>query len=117
MDTMTAYAIGRANRGKEEMVFDWEKAARVLKELGAKDASAGLEGDWEWTGGEILRDGRPIPEDDTYIFLASTWAKPQLLIAGESIPCFRMESETPGWHSKTYWLPEAMAILDAANPT
>lgn len=26
MDTMTAFAIGRANKNKEQMVFDWDKA-------------------------------------------------------------------------------------------
>jgi len=113
MDTMVAYAIGQANRGKEEMVFDWEKAARIIKERGAVEASAGLEGDWEWTGGDILRDGKPVPEDDAYVFLSSTWATPQLEIDGERIACFRMESTTPGWHSKTYWPPEALAILEA----
>lgn len=111
MDTMSAYVLGQANRGMEAMVFDWENAARIIKERGAKNASAGLDDDWEWTGGEILRDGKPVPEDETHVYLASTWATPELEVAGETIPCFRMESETPGWHSGTYWPPEALAIL------
>ena len=33
------------------MVFDWNKAAQIIKERGATNASAGLSGDWEYTGG------------------------------------------------------------------
>ena len=29
MDTSIAFAMGKANRGKELMVFDWEKAAEI----------------------------------------------------------------------------------------
>lgn len=113
MDTLSAFALGQANRGKEMMVFDWEKAARLIMERRATSASAGLASDWEYTGGEILRDGKPVPREETYVYLASTWAKPELEIDGETIDCFRMESEVPGWDADTYWPPEAMAILNA----
>lgn len=111
MDTWKAFAMGQANRGKELMVFDWEKAARIIKERGAQDVSAGLRGDWDWTGGEILENGKPVDQDKTYVYLASTWATPELCIDGELIECFRMQSATPGWDSSTYWPPEALAIL------
>ncbi len=113
MDTISAFAMGEANREKELMVFDWEKAARIIKERGAKSASAGLSGDWEWTGDDILRDGKPTLEEDTNTYLASTWAIPELEIDGETIECYRMQSETPGWDSKTFWPKEALKILDA----
>lgn len=111
MDSMAAFALGQANRGNEAKVFDWEKAARLIKERGATSASAGLSQDWEYTGGEILRDGKPVPHEDTYVYLASTWATPELEIDGEIIDCYRMESETPGWNSATYWPDKALAIL------
>lgn len=111
MDTMSAFAMGQANRGKERMVFDWDKAARLIAERGAKSASAGLHGDWDWTGGPILSDGVPVPHDETYVYLASTWATPELEIDGETIDCYRMESETPGWDSDTYWPESARALL------
>ena len=111
MDTMSAFIRGRATEGKELMVFDWEKAALLIKTKGAKNASAGLQGDWEWTGGDILRDGNPIPEEKTYVYLASTWATPEIEIDGETIACYRMEKETPGWDSGTYWPEEALKIL------
>lgn len=91
------------------MVFDWNKAATLIKESGAKYASAGLSGDWEWTGGYILEDGK-IPEDPS-TFLESTWAKPELTINGRTIDCYKMESEIDGWHGKTFWPESARRIL------
>lgn len=104
MDTIIAFALGEANRGKELMVFDWLKAAEIIKEKRPLVASAGLRGDWEWTGGDIYRDGKPIPKDEMYTFLASIWAVPELNIDNEetiilsiTLPCYKMESETDGW--------------------
>ena len=93
MDSMIAFAMGEANRGKNLMVFDWNKAAKIIKERNATTASAGLSGDWEWTGGEIFSDGKPNTENYTY--LASTWATPELEIDGEIIDCFLMEKDVP----------------------
>ena len=111
MDTIKAYVMAQANKDKESMVFDWVKAAQIIKERGAKTASAGLSGDWEWTGGRILADGKPVLKDDTYTYLASNWATPELEVDGEIIDCYRMASETPGWGSGSYWPDEALAIL------
>lgn len=111
MDTMSAFVMGQANQGNEMKVFDWDKAAQLIKERKATTASAGLSGDWEWTGGDILRDGVPVPQDNTYCYLASTWATPELEIDGEIIECYRMQSDTPGWDSDTYWPESARAAL------
>lgn len=111
MDTIAAFANGMANSHRESMVFDWDKAAQLIAERGASNASAGLAGDWEWTGGDILRDGLPVPADDACVYLASTWATPQLCIDGEVISCYRMASETPGWSADTYWPDSARALL------
>jgi len=111
MNTLRAFLVGQLNRGKEQKVFDWDRAAQIIVERGATEASAGLSGDWEWTGGQILQDGQPIPQNDTYTFLASTWATPELDINGEIIPCFKMRSEVPDWNAKTYWPESALAIL------
>lgn len=114
MDSIAAFALGEANRGKEMKVFDWERAAMLIKERSAMSAGAGLSEDWYWTGGEILRDGKPIPSNETNTYLASTWATPTLEIDGEQIDCYRMESTTPGWTSSTYWPKEALEILGVA---
>ncbi len=92
------------------MVFDWDKAARLIVEREAMSAGAGLSQDWDSTGGPILKDCRPVPADDTYTYLASTWATPELEIDGEIVDCFVMESETE-WDEKTYWPESALAIL------
>lgn len=110
MDTFRALAIGEANRGKEPMVFDWDKAARLIKKNNAKSASAGLESDWEYTGGSIFEDGKP--DLKSYTYLASTWATPQLILDdGEYIECFRMKSEVPDWDENTKWPQSALDIL------
>lgn len=111
MDNMAAFAMGDANRGRELKVFDWARAAQRIKETGAKEARAGLAGDWEYTCGPILADGMPVPEDETYVCLASTWATPELELDGMREDCHKMQSETPGWHAGTYWPMEAREIL------
>jgi len=93
MDSMMAFAMGETNRGKSLMVFDWNKAAKIIKERNATTASAGLSGDWEWTGGSILENGKP--NKGSYTYLASTWATPELKIDGEIIDCFLMEEDVP----------------------
>jgi len=113
MDTSLAFALGAANRGKEMKVFDWEKAARIIKERQPQEASAGLSGDWEWTGGTIYRDGKIVDREETYTYLASTWAAPELDVDGDVIDCYKMSSETPGWDAGTYWPPEAVEILQS----
>ena len=114
MNSLFAFAMGEANRGKELMVFDWDKAARLIKEKKAEYAEAGLAGDWEWTGGTIYEDGHPVK--DSYTYLASTWATPQIDLDGELIACYRMQSETPGWDSSTKWPESALSILEGEMP-
>lgn len=111
MDSMLAFARGQVNKGKTQMVFNWDKAAKIIKETGATEAGAGLSGDWEWTGGRILANGKPIPKEDTYTYLASTWAIPELEVDGDVINCFIMADKTD-WDSETYWPESALKILD-----
>lgn len=109
MDTLSAFAMGQANRDNELMVFDWVKAATIIKKRKVTKASAGLEGDWEYTGGIILEYGK-VPKD-SYTYLASTWATPQLSIEGAVIDCYIMASKRPKWNAKTFWPKEALKIL------
>ena len=115
MNTLKAFAMGEVNANKELMVFDWIKAAKLIKEHKATHARAGLHLDWEYTGGDILADGKPVSKEDTYVYLASTWAVPELEIDGngEVISCYKMQSETPAWNSSTYWPQEALDIINA----
>lgn len=115
MDSITAFAMGQANRGREPMVFDWDLAARLIRERNATHARAGLRSDWEWTGGDIPSDGKPVPREDTYTYLASTWATPELEIDGDLMDCYRLQSKAPTWDAHTYWPESAVAILRGAS--
>lgn len=115
MDTILAFAMGQANRDKESMVFDWNRAAEIIKERKVKNASAGLSGDWSYTGGRILENGSPVSREDTCVYLASTWAVPELEIDGDVFPCYKMQSETPNWDSSTYWPESARMIISPAT--
>jgi len=111
MKTTKAIDLAEANRGNESKVFDWDKAARLIKEHRSLNARAGLRGDWEFTGGDILRDGIPVPRSETYCYLASNWATPELEIDGLIVECYQMKSETPGWDAHTYWPESAREAL------
>lgn len=111
MDTASAYLRGRAATvaGARRMVFDWDRAAQIMRDCKALTAGAGLSYDWEWTGGTILKNGMPVLDGGTY--LASNWAIPELQVDGDTIPCWRYTDETPGWNAKTVWPESARLIL------
>lgn len=109
METTAALARGLANMGQPSRVFDWDRAARLIAEAKPDVASAGLRDDWEWTGGRIWAEGAPVPREQTYTYLASTWAIPELDMDGLVQPCWRWSSETPGWDAGTYWPQSALA--------
>lgn len=112
MNTKDAMAMGEANRGKERMVFDWDKAARLIAQRKPRIAMAGLRGDWEFTGGVIYENGVLVTKDYTY--LASTWAVPELDMDGENIECYKMVAETPKWDAHTKWPKSAVEIYREA---
>jgi hypothetical protein len=91
------------------MVFDWDMAARIIRERGLTEAWAGLSGDWDNTAGVILKDGKPYGKD--YTFLASVWAMPCIKFGDVVLPCYRMSDDTNGWDQHTKWPESAMEIL------
>lgn len=111
MDSSAAFARGEAARlaGSRSRVFDWDRAAQIIADDGITHASAGLSQDWEWTGGDILRDGLPVHDGGT--FLASTWAIPELDTSMDGpVPCWRWKDETE-WDASTVWPDSALSIL------
>lgn len=108
---MAAAARAAGNKTK---VFDWDKAATLIRERKPKVASAGLASDWEWTGGTIFSEGKP--DTESYTYLASIWATPELSLDGEVIACWKLAEHTPGWDSGTKWPESALAILNAYDP-
>ena len=108
MDSMSAFMMGEMNRGKEMMVFDWEKAANLINSNRDSHISAGLCGDWEYTGGTIWMNRKPHNGGP---YLASTWATPEICIDGETYDCYKMENEVPEWGSDTFFPKVACDIL------
>ena len=114
LDPLSLMAIAQASRGQEPKVFDWDLAAKLIRETGATIAEAGLTEDWFWTGGTIF-DGAPV-SGDFGPYLASTWATPVIrLIRQDGFDereCWRMKSATPGWDANTRWPASAIAALN-----
>ena len=112
MDTLLAFSKAQGSTSAP-MVFDWHKAAELIRARRPSTASAGLAEDWEWTGGGIYSDGAPVKQCDTYTYLSSNWATPELEMDGERMDCFIKKADSPGWDSDTYWPESALAILNA----
>lgn len=105
---------GMMNRGREMKVFDWDKAAQIIKNRKPKEAIAGLSEDWFWTAGPIFSNGKPVIHGGAY--LASTWATPVLVLDDdEEIPCWKYQHEVPDWDADTEWPESARSIL-SNNP-
>lgn len=104
--------MGAASRNNPMRVFNWTKAAELIRDQQPYYAAAGLQGDWEWTGGMIWENGQIMDEDDTYTYLSSTWAIPELDLDGDVVECWIWMSDSPGWIASTYWPPEARALLE-----
>lgn len=109
MDTATAISFGIANRGRPERVFDWNKAARIIRERRPRAAYAGLAEDLADTFSVLYVDGEPL--EDMGGYLASTWATPQLYLDGDSVDCWPWEHETE-WDADTRWPESALNILN-----
>jgi len=98
-------AIARGDRAR---VFDWDKAAHRINEVKPTEASAGLGLDWEQTGGLIYINGDPVM--NSYTFLASQWAIPELDMDGAVEPCWKYVDETT-WDTDTKWPETSLRIL------
>ena len=109
MDTLQAIAINNSTPDGNEKVFDWDKAAKIIKERKPETASAGLAEDWFWTGGTIYENGKPVKNE--YTFLASRWATPVLILDGEEIDCYQPKGYH-GWNEDTKWPESALKILE-----
>lgn len=102
--------------GVTHKAFDWDKAAEIIKARFSEHhdllAEAGLQQDWNYTGGEIFRDGKPI--NDSYTYLASNWAMPTLILSWdgqeqEEIECFAETNDR--FNSETKWDNKSLEIL------
>ncbi len=106
---MAARADRAAAAGARHKVFDWDKAAELIRLRKPKSVEAGLTEDWSYTGGTIYEDGRVVL--DSYTYLKSNWATPVIVLDGEEAECWRYRDETE-WDSHTKWPASALHILN-----
>lgn len=97
-------------------VFDWHKAAELIRAYDLLNVEAGLAEDWGYTSGDILSEGERVPKEKTYVFLASDWATPVLHDVDADIvyECYihDTDEENPqGWNAYTYWPESAVALM------
>ena len=118
MDGFNPLGQGRINAalGKPMMSFDWDKAAAIIKEQLKLHpnliAEAGLQGDWNYTGGVIFEEGKPT--NDNYTYLSSNWATPTLILfwdgeEKEEIQCWI--EETDRFNSGSKWDEKSIEVL------
>ncbi len=103
---------------KHAMVFDWIKAATIIRDQQPTIARAGLRDDWKYTRGTIWRDGKPTLRKDKYTFLAYLWATTVLKLNSKAaaIECYQQYDELPNYDQSTFWPVEALAIVGVTDP-
>lgn len=103
--------------GNTEKVFDYDKAAAIIKEKYQSHndlvAEAGLQGDWIYTGGIIFEKGKPT--NRYYTYLTSNWAIPTLILSyngkeQEEIECYT-EDENTRFTEHNTWDEQSLNIL------
>lgn len=103
--------------GAIQKVFDWNKAAQIIKDNFANHpdlvAEAGLQGDWDYTGGIIFENGKP--SNNSYTYLSSNWATPTLLLfwdgdEQEEIECY-VDAANSTFTEDSKWDENSIAIL------
>jgi len=106
----------RSRNSNPHMRFDWDKAASIIKEHLDKPnliGEAGLNGDWDYTGGIIFEDGKPTNEEYTY--LQSNWATPTLMLSWDGsidveFDCYTTDDKTR-FDSDSKWDEQSLNIL------
>lgn len=105
-------------------VFDWDQAAQIIKEKLVEYpnlvAEAGLQGDWDYTGGVIFENGHPT--NDGYTYLASNWAAPTLLLFNDDeeideIECYCIQGAASRFNSSSKWDTQSLHILGISLET
>lgn len=109
-DTIGAFMRARSSERDTTRTFDWDKASEIIAEKKPKTAHAGLAEDWGYTGGCIFENGKPVKEDDTYVYLTSNWATPILVLDDdEEIECWKLGD------GREYWPDSSRAKLSRSD--
>jgi len=113
------FTTNRGRNDNPQMKFDWDKAALIIKEkcLEHKNliAEAGLQGDWDHTGGIIFEENKPT--NDEYTYLSSNWATPTLILSyndgndeQEEIECYTTDEDSR-FDSDSKWDETSLELL------
>lgn len=111
------FTTTRGNNANPFKTFDWDKAAEIIRANLSEHpyliAEAGLQGDWDYTGGEIFKNGEII--NDNYTYLKSNWAIPTLILSWDGdeqleIDCYTSDVETR-FDSDSEWDEQSIKIL------
>lgn len=105
------------NSDKPVRIFNWDEAARRIKQANARSVIAGILEDPDNTAGLIFDREIPVMErvsgTMTFTVLGSVWGKPAMMIDNESPKeCWILQSETE-WTPQTKWPQSALDILNA----
>lgn len=96
--------------GQMEKIFDWDKAAELIRTVKPTTAEAGLVEDFGCTGGIIYEDGEIVK--DAYAHLSSIWATPGMYMDDVWYDCYVTEDRNPkGWDCDTMWPQSAVRII------
>lgn len=97
-----------------DRVFDWQKAAEMIKERKPKEAVAFLKEQRRMTGGVIWRKGKPVYNENTY--LLSDWDIPMIDMDGQIEECWRVHDITTVPDEMGHrWYPEEQHVAYTKN--
>jgi hypothetical protein len=103
-------------KGETQKSFDWNKAATIIKnkliEYPNLVAEAGLQNDWDYTGGIIFEKGNP--QSNNYTYLSSNWSIPTLIISNDDKEILEIEcwtTENDRFRSDSKWDEISLTIL------
>lgn len=100
------FSRGEIDKKRCDMTFDWELAARLIKNAHPFIAHATLEDSWNLVHRVIYQGGFHVYSETVH----SDRKRPMIVIdGGEPIPCFKMEYDTNGMEP---WPKEALEILE-----
>lgn len=100
----------RALRGLDSYMFDYVKAAHLIKEYAHdKTVKAGLNGDFNNTS-RIVYGGGKICQS-SFVYTVSLWGVPTLAFDNWMVECYNIRSGPEGKDWEGFWPPETMEIL------
>lgn len=70
-------------------VFDWDRAAALIKATGARTALAGIDKDWVSSSDSIFEDGRARADSACQAWTENPAMSPCLVLDGKRISCYK----------------------------